>query len=126
MGSSLVFTIEQNLCRDDFGLELKTVLAKAQVDVSTYMMPQIVIGEGNIVFHWEWDNLNWTTTNVHGNAIVNSACGIILTNMLPIVQVIDKNKLRWFGHGMRREEESMLWGCDALNDERKETKGRQY
>ena len=72
------------------------------------MMPQIVIGEGNIVFHWEWDNLNRTTTNVHGNTIVNSACGIILTNMLPIVQVIGKNKLRWFGHGMRREEESML------------------
>ena len=92
----------------DFGLELETVLAKAQVEVSTYLMPQIVTGEGNIVFHWEWDNLNRTTANVHGNNIVNSACGIILTNMLPIVQVIDKKKLRWFGHVMRREEESML------------------
>ena len=29
-------------------------------------------------------------------------------NMLPIVQVINKNKLRWFGHVMRREEESTL------------------
>ena len=32
----------------------------------------------------------------------------MLTNKLPIVQVIDKNKLRWFGLVMRREEESML------------------
>ena len=32
----------------------------------------------------------------------------MLTNRLSIVQVIDKNKLRWFGLVMRREEESML------------------
>ena len=30
------------------------------------------------------------------------------SNMLPVVQVINKNELRWFGHVMRREEESML------------------
>ena len=71
-------------------------------------MLQIVTGEGNIVFHCEWDNLNRTTTNVHGNNIVNSSGGIMLSNMLPIVQVIDKNKLRWFGHIMRRGEASML------------------
>ena len=34
-----------------------------------------------------------TTANVH----VNSSGGIMLTNMLSIVQAIDKNKLRWFG-----------------------------
>ena len=28
--------------------------------------------------------------------------------MLPIVQVIKKNKLRWFGHVMRREEDATL------------------
>ena len=71
-------------------------------------MPQIVTGEGNIGFHCEWDNLSWTTTNVHGNTIVNSSGGIMLTSMLPIVQVIDKNKLRWFSLVMRREEESIL------------------
>ena len=30
------------------------------------------------------------------------------SNMLPIVQVIDMSKLRWFGHVMRSEEESMV------------------
>ena len=30
------------------------------------------------------------------------------SNMVPIVQGINKNKLRWFGHVMRREEESTL------------------
>ena len=147
MGSSLVFSIEQNLCRavseaewkipkhvlicvsvkhmfrsaqaghDDRGMvtqramiwiRVETVPAKAQVEVSTYLMPQIVTGEGNIGFHCEWDNLNRTTTSVHDNTIVNSSGGIMLTNKLSIVQVIDKNKLRWFGLVMRRKEESML------------------
>ena len=31
-------------------------------------------------------------------------------NMLPIVQVITKNILRWFGHVMRRQEDSTLVG----------------
>ena len=54
-------------------------------------MPQIVTGEGNIGFHCEWDNFNRTTTSVHDNTIVNSSGGIMLTNKLSIVQVIDKN-----------------------------------
>ena len=91
MGSTLVFSIEQNLCRAvseaewklpkhvllcvsvrqfcsevlkqltaieawpfrELCLELETVLAKAQVKVSTYLMPQIVTGEGNVGFHYE-------------------------------------------------------------------------
>ena len=80
----------------------------AQVEVSTYLMPQIVTGEGNIGFHCEWDNLNRTNTTVHDNTIVSSSDGIMLTNKLSIVQVIDKNTLRWFGLAMRRKEESML------------------
>ena len=84
---------------------METVPAKAQVEVSTYLMPQIVRGEGNIGFHCEWDNLNRTNTSVHDNTIVNSSGGIMLTNKLSIVQVIDKNTLRWFG---LRKEESML------------------
>ena len=87
---------------------METVLAKAPVEVSTYLMPQILTGEGNIAFYCEWDNWKRTTTNVHGNNTANSAGGIMLTNMLPVVQVIDKNKLRWFGLVMRREEESKL------------------
>ena len=80
----------------------------AQVEVSTYLMPKIVTGEGNMGFHCKRDNLNRTTTSVHDNTIVNSSGGIMLTNKLPIVQVIDKNKLRWFGIVMRIEEEAML------------------
>ena len=53
------------------------------------MMPQIVTREGNIGFHCEWDNFNRTTTNVHDNTIVNNSGGIMLTDMLPFVQVID-------------------------------------
>ena len=86
------------------------------------MMPQIVTGEGNIGFHCEWDNLNRTTTNVHGNTIVNSSDGIRLGNMLPIVQAIDTNKLRWCGLITRREEESMSY--DAVKGEWKEIKRR--
>ena len=78
-------------------------------------MPQIVTGEGNIGFHCEWDNLNRTTTSVHDNTIVNSSGGIMLTNKLSIVQVIDKNKLRWFGPVMGREEGSMLRVVMQLN-----------
>ena len=92
VGSSLVLSIEQHLCRAvseaewklpkhvlilvsvkhlcrsaqaghddmrghsesfDFGLDLETVLTKAQVEVSTYLMPQIVTEDGNIGFHRE-------------------------------------------------------------------------
>ena len=107
----------------DFGLELATVLAKAQVEVSTYLKPQIVTRGGNIGFHCEWDNLNRTPTNVHDNTIVNSSGGIMLTNKLSIVQVIDKNKLRWFGLAMRREEESMLRVVMQLKMKRKRPRG---
>jgi len=61
----------------DYGLELETALANALDEVSTYLTPQIITGEGNLLFHCEWDNLNKTTTNVHGSNTVNSAGGII-------------------------------------------------
>ena len=106
----------------DFGLE--TILAKAQVEVSTYLMPQIVTGEGNIGFHCEWDNLNRTTTRVHDNTIVNNSGGIMLTNKLSIVQVIDKNTLRWFGLVMRRKEELMLRVVMQLKTKGKRPRGK--
>ena len=62
----------------DFGLELETGLAKALNESSSLLTPQIITGEGNLVFHCEWDNLNKITTNVHGNNIVNSAGGIMV------------------------------------------------
>ena len=41
----------------DFGLELVTALAKALDNVSPSLTHQIITGEGNDVFHLEWDNL---------------------------------------------------------------------
>ena len=67
----------------DFALELETAQAKALDEALTYLTPQIVTGEGNDVFHCEWDNLNKTTTNVHGSNIVNSAGGIMLQEVMP-------------------------------------------
>ena len=85
-------------------------------------MPQIVTGEGDIGFHCKWDNLN--RTSVNDSTIVNSTGGIMLTNKLSIVQVIDKNKLRWFGLVMRREEESMFRVVMQLNIKGKRPRGK--
>ena len=52
---------------------------------------------------------------MHDNTIVNSSSGIMLTHMIPILQVIDKNKVRWFGLVMRREEEPMIMVVMQLN-----------
>ena len=46
--------------------------------ISTYLTPQIIYGEGNEVFHMEWDNFNKITTDVHGSIVVNSAGGIMI------------------------------------------------
>ena len=99
---------------------METVPAKAQVEVSTYLMPHIVTREGNIGFHCEWDNLNRTTTSVNDN----SSGGIMLTNKLPIVQVIVKKTLRWFGLVMRRNEESMLRVVMQLKTKGKRPRGK--
>ena len=61
-----------------FGLELETAMAKAIDEADSYLTPQIVTGENNIVFHSEWDNLNKILTNVSGSNVVNSAAGIML------------------------------------------------
>ncbi|KAI4829166.1 hypothetical protein KUCAC02_023227 [Chaenocephalus aceratus] len=41
----------------DFSMELETAMAKAFDEMSTNLTPQIITGEGNTVFHSEWDNL---------------------------------------------------------------------
>ncbi len=86
----------------DFGLELETALANALDEASTYLTPQIVKGEGNCVFHCEWDNLNKITTNVLGNNIVNSAGGIMVQEVRPgfqrsqqrMLPIVDKSQQR--------------------------------
>ena len=75
---------------------------KALDEVSTHLTPQIVKGEGNIVFHCEWDNLNKTTSSVHGSNIVNNAGGIMVQEVnsefehsdVPTLPVIDKSLQR--------------------------------
>ena len=68
---------------NDFGLELETSLTKALDQSSTHLTSQIIKGEGDVVFHCEWDNLNKTTTNLLGSSIVNSAGGIMLQEVRP-------------------------------------------
>ena len=66
-----------------FALELETAMNKAIDEVSTNLTPQIIIGEGNALFHCEWDNLNKVLTNVHGSNVVNSAGGIMIQETNP-------------------------------------------
>ncbi|CAM4621862.1 unnamed protein product [Leuciscus chuanchicus] len=67
----------------DFGLELVTALTKALNEVSISLCPQIITGEGNYVFHLEWDNLNKITTNIHGSNVVNWTGGIMIQEVKP-------------------------------------------
>ena len=67
----------------DFGLELETALAKALDEVSTSSTPQIIMGEGNKVFHLEWDNMNKITTNIPGSNVVSSTGGIMKQEVKP-------------------------------------------
>ena len=89
----------------DFGLELETALAKALDEVSTSITPQIITGEGNAVFHLEWDNMNKTTTNIHGSNVVNSTGGIMIQELKPgfdgtrqdrTIPLYERNKTRSF------------------------------
>ena len=66
-----------------FALELETAMNKATGEVSTNLIPQIIIGEGNALFHCEWDNLNKVLTNVQGSNVVNSAGGIMIQETNP-------------------------------------------
>jgi len=47
-----------------------------------------VTGEGNVVFHCEWDNLIKTTTSLHGSNIVNSAGGIMVQDVMPGFEIL--------------------------------------
>ena len=62
----------------DFGLELETAISKALDEVSTSLTTQIIKGESNEVFHFDWDNMNKITTNIHGSNVVNSTAGIMI------------------------------------------------
>ena len=76
----------------DFGLELETALAKALDEVSTAITPQIITGEGNRVFHVEWDNMNKITTNIHGSNVVNSTGGIMIQEVKPGADEINHDR----------------------------------
>ena len=39
---------------------------------------QIIAGEGNKVFHLEWDNMNKVRTNIYSSNVVNSTGGIMI------------------------------------------------
>ncbi|XP_068233918.1 uncharacterized protein [Palaemon carinicauda] len=77
----------------DFGLEVETALAEAIDDVSSSLTPQIAIGEDNVVFHVEWDNLNKITTNFHGSNVVNSTGGIMIQEVKPNADIADKDRI---------------------------------
>ena len=80
----------------DFGLEMETTIAKALDQASSRLTPQIVKGDSNIVFHCEWDNLNETTTSVHGTNIVNSAGGIMIQEVKLVCESpIFEHCLQW-------------------------------
>lgn len=51
---------------------------KAIDEMSTFRTPQIVTGEDSVLVHFEWDNLNKTTTSIHGNNMIDHAAGIIM------------------------------------------------
>ena len=61
----------------EFGLEFKTALDKALDGLSTFLLPQIVIGEGKHVFNLELGNLNKIRINVYCPNGVNSTGGIM-------------------------------------------------
>ena len=61
-----------------YGLEVETALTEALDNTITHLTFHIVIGDSNLVFYSEWDNLNKITTNLTGSNVVNSAAGIML------------------------------------------------
>ena len=75
-----------------FGLVLETALAKALDEVSTSLTPQIITGEGNEVFHLEYNNMNKITTNIHGSNVVNSTGGIMIQEVKPRFDVNVKDR----------------------------------
>ena len=61
-----------------YGLEVETALAEALDNTSTHLTAHFVIGDSNLVFHSEWENLRKATTNLTGSNVVNSAAGVML------------------------------------------------
>ena len=74
-----------------FGSEFWTLTKRLELQITTADMKVIRMIQGVT----RWDRKR--NEDLHKQS-----------NMLPIVQVINKNKLRWFGHVMRREEDSTL------------------
>ena len=66
-----------------FALEMVSAISTAINEVFTFFNPRISIGEGNLIFHCEWDNLNKITTNIHGGNVVNSAEDVMIQESKP-------------------------------------------
>lgn len=70
-----------------FILQLESSTDCVLQDISNFLTSQIIIGEGNLVFHTEWENINKFTTNNLGISIVNSIAGIILQKIKHGVEI---------------------------------------
>ena len=66
-----------------FALEMESAISTAINEVFTFLTPRIITGEGNLIFHCEWDNRNKIMTNIHGSNVVNSAGGIMIQESKP-------------------------------------------
>ena len=86
----------------DFGLELETAISKALDEESSFLTPHIICGEGNAVFHSEWDNLNRITTNIHGSNVVNSAGGIMVQETKPDTEPNNQRTLPLYDRSKQR------------------------
>jgi len=91
----------------DFGLELETAIAKALDKVSTTLIPQITIGEGNEVFNFEWDNMNNITTNIHGSNVVNSTAGLMIQEVKSGFSATDDRVLPVYKRGTKHSPKVM-------------------
>ena len=67
----------------NFGLELEDALTTALSERSSFINPTILCGPGNAVFHSEWDNLNYTMTNIHNSNVINYTAGIMIQELKP-------------------------------------------
>ena len=61
-----------------FASELELAISSKVQNASSLLTPQIVRGDGNVVFHSDWDNFNQLLSTLHGNPMCNTAGGIML------------------------------------------------
>ena len=60
--------------------------------MSSPLTPQIIISDGNEVFHLGWDKLSNITTTIHGSNIVNSTGGVVIKGVKDGYTVTNTNR----------------------------------